>query len=141
MEKIMTFDTWVTIEEAKKTLSEAEGVSKAIFGTLQNFFDEYGEGSYEQAKEYVASKVKGWDLSQEDFEEAKKMMKESSENDDDSRLDEGKMKEISMISQEATSAEDFKNKLKTYLRSIGKGDLVNDKEFMDSMVSDWKKKK
>lgn len=54
-------------------INEGKGVSKAVFNHLSAFFGEHGaEGSFEDAKKYVASKVEGWDLSKEDYEEAKK---------------------------------------------------------------------
>jgi DNA repair exonuclease SbcCD ATPase subunit len=66
MKNLLTFESW-------KTVNESKGVSRAIYNHLVTFFDEHGEkGSYEDAKKYVASKVEDWDLSKEDYEEAKK---------------------------------------------------------------------
>jgi hypothetical protein len=204
-ERVMTFSSWQVLQEAKRTLVEAEGVSRAIHGALQLFFDEHGkDGSYEQAKEYVASKVKGWDLSQEDFEEAKKELLKESLNEKDKKEDpdewkkdfkklldskgldkkasvfpaeidtvvteflnkhkdvevdssdvaayakelmgmeesenvnEGKMKEIDMISRESKSKAEFEAKLKEYVKSIGKAELADDKDFIEAMTDGWK---
>ena len=68
MKNVMNFNDW-------NTVNEAEGVSKAAFSALEKFFGENPDGSYEEAKKFVADHVEGWDLSQEDYEEAKGMMK------------------------------------------------------------------
>jgi hypothetical protein len=73
MKSVLNFESWKEIREAK--VSEAEGIAPAVYKVLQDFFKEHGDGEFEQAKDYVASKVKGWDLSREDFEEAKKKLK------------------------------------------------------------------
>jgi hypothetical protein len=66
MKNLMNFKSW-------RAVVESAGISRAIYSHLAKFFDTHGEeGSYEDAKKYVASKVEGWDLSKEDFEEAKK---------------------------------------------------------------------
>jgi hypothetical protein len=208
--QIMTFDSWRTLQEAQRALTEAEGISRAVFSTLKKFFDEHGkEGSFEDAKSFVSSSIEGWNLSKEDFEEAKKeLLKESEildeatknlasklevgaladtthshakklikkateeqrnklkkeiedgmednpsyeglldiiskvEKDEEEKkekkekVDEGKMSEIDAISRESTSKEDFANKLKEYVKSIGKSELANDKEFIETMTSDW----
>ena len=53
-------------------------------------------------------------------------------------MNEGKMKEIDMISKESKSKSEFETKLKTYLKSIKKDDLANDPKFIESMTKDWK---
>jgi hypothetical protein len=66
MKNLLTYESW-------KSVNEGRGVSRAIYNHLVSFFDEHGaKVSYEEAKKYVASKVDGWDLSKEDYEEAKK---------------------------------------------------------------------
>jgi len=81
--RILKFDAWKKINEANQALDEAKGVSRAVKGALTSFFEDHGKGSYEQAKDYVATKVKGWELSKEDYEEAKSMMKESLDDEDE----------------------------------------------------------
>lgn len=210
----MSFDSWRALREANRTLAEAEGVSRAIHGVLKDFFSEHGEGSYEQAKDYVASKVKGWDLSQEDYDEAKKEFIKESVNEadekkeekgeekgdswktqlndfvksdarhledkatvfpeeiqsivsafqskhkdveadesdmvayvkellgmDESKLEESKMGTIDLLSRESSSKEEFEQKLKEYVKEIGKPELANDKDFIEAMTSGWKLEK
>jgi hypothetical protein len=69
MKNLMNFNDW-------NTLNEAEGVSKAAFSALEKFFGENPDGSFEDAKKYVADQVEGWDLSQEDYDEAKNAVKD-----------------------------------------------------------------
>lgn len=57
--------------------------------------------------------------------------------DTESKLDEGRMKDIDLISQESTSKEDFIKNLKEYLKEIGKPDLATD-EFVKPFADDWK---
>ena len=53
-----------------KYMEEAEGINPAIYGQLKYCI---GHGhSYEQSKEHVAKVVDGWNLSMEDYMEAKK---------------------------------------------------------------------
>jgi uncharacterized membrane-anchored protein YjiN (DUF445 family) len=140
MEKsVMTFASWQTLQEAKRVLSEAEGVSRAVFGALEEFFKDHGkEADYEQAKAYVASKVKGWDLSTEDFEEAKKTIKESEETPASTeKLDEGKMKEIDIIMKDSSSVDDFKAKLKDHFAKSGNKELADDEEIIDTFAASW----
>jgi len=130
------------ISNFSEWLSEAEGVSRAIAGHLKNFFSEHGkDASYQDACDYIESKVKGWKLSKEDFEEGKMMVKEYEEIELTPNVNEGKMKHISMISQESTDKEDFRKRLVEYLESVGKKDLANDKEFIDEMVEEYQPKK
>ena len=115
----MKFEAWNTVNEAKRSLSEAEGVSRAVYGALKSFFDEHGkDASYDQAKAYVASKVKGWELSKEDFEEAKEMVKESlNEADDEKKDDEKKEKKDDKDDKED---EEWKKKFESFMKEEGK---------------------
>ena len=147
MNRVMKFDDWnskediqskaaAAIEESAKILAEADGISHAVYGHLRDCFNEKGEDcSFEEASEYVSSKLNGWKLSKGDFEEFKKTNESFSSED---RLDEGKMKEIAAISQEADSKEDFEEKLKAYLKETGKPELAEDKDFIEAMTADWK---
>lgn len=63
MKHISSFETF---------LFESKGISRPIYGILKNYFDQNGEdANYQDAKEVVAQEADGWDLSKEDFEEAK----------------------------------------------------------------------
>jgi Arc/MetJ-type ribon-helix-helix transcriptional regulator len=74
---ILNFDNWNTVNEAQDTISEAAGISAAIKNHIEKFVRDHEDGSFEDASEYIASKVEGWKLSKEDFEEAKAMVKEA----------------------------------------------------------------
>ena len=47
------------------------------------------------------------------------------------------MKEIEILSQESSSKEEFAEKLKAYVKEIGKADLADDKDFMEAMTDDF----
>lgn len=64
MRNIKLYETFV---------GESKGIHPAIYSHLEKFFKKNGaKGTYAQAKEYIASKMKDWDLSKEDYTEAKK---------------------------------------------------------------------
>ena len=65
MKNVLNFENW-------KNLNEAEGVAPVVFNALKDFFGKTPDGSYEDAKKHVADQVKDWELSKEDYEEAKK---------------------------------------------------------------------
>ncbi len=120
---IKNYDQWIT---------EAKGVSRAIAGHLKTYFDEAGKNaSYDKACEYIASKVEGWKLSKEDFEEAKSMLNESE------ILTEGKMKELDMIMQSAETAEDFKTDAEKFLKTNFKGTEDEMKSYLEELVAQW----
>ena len=58
-------------------MEEGEGINPAIYDQLKHCV-EHGH-TYEQAKEHVADAVDGWDLSKEDYEEAKKKFGKANE--------------------------------------------------------------
>jgi hydroxymethylpyrimidine pyrophosphatase-like HAD family hydrolase len=143
MEKVLSFDSW-------KELNEKKGVSRAIQGHLMDFLKKHGEdASFEDAKEFISDKVDGWELSMEDFEEAKGMMKneslsESEEEFDDNRdleeISEGAMKAIAMIAKDAKSKEDFEKKLKEHFKKVDP-ELAEDEELVASYVEAWEEQK
>lgn len=64
MKHIQNFDSFIF---------ESRGISRPVFGALKKYIQEAGEdANYQEAKEVVAQEVDGWDLSEDDFEEAKK---------------------------------------------------------------------
>jgi hypothetical protein len=81
---ILNFDNWNTVNEAQDTISEAAGISAAIKNHIEKFVKDHEDGSFEDASEYIASKVEGWKLSKEDFEEAKAMVKEAEDEFEES---------------------------------------------------------
>ena len=60
------------LQEYENFLNEGKGISFAIYGTLKGYFGSAKTPNFEEAKAYIKSKKKNWDLSKEDFEEAKK---------------------------------------------------------------------
>ena len=121
---IKNYDQWIT---------EAKGVSRAIAGHLKTFFDENGmKASYEKACNYIASKVEGWKLSKEDFEEAKGMMNESE------ILTEGKMKELDMIMKASETENQFKTDAEKFLKTNFKGTEIEMKSYLEELVAQWK---
>ncbi len=63
------------IKDYHDFLFEKKGISPAIYKDLETFFDNVKYPAYKEAKAYIAKTQKGWDLSQEDYEEAKKMFR------------------------------------------------------------------
>lgn len=56
-------------------LFEKRGVSPVIYKDLEFFFDTVKYPAYGEAKKFIAKSHDGWELSQEDYEEAKKKFK------------------------------------------------------------------
>ena len=135
---VMSYDAWNALQEAQIAIEEAKGISKAIYDILEDFFEEHGKGSYEQAKEYVASKAKGWELSEEDYNEAKaEMTNENEDYSEEDKIIEGKIATIDALTKEAQSKEEFEEKLKEYVKSIDKAHLAEDPEFIEAFSADW----
>lgn len=66
MENIKNYNTF---------LFEKAGINRAIYKHLKDYFEEADSPNFFIAKKYVASKVEGWKLSEEDFKEAEKKFK------------------------------------------------------------------
>lgn len=130
---ILNYESWISLKESQDSLEESK-ISKSVRSVLGDFFRDHGkEASFEKAKEHVSSKIQGWDLTTEDFEELRK----SNISEEDSYIIEGKMKDIEIISQESESKEDFERNLKDHFRKIGKADLADDKDFIATYVETW----
>ena len=56
-------------------LNEGKGISFAIYGTLKGYFGSTKTPNFEEAKAYIKTKKKNWNLTKEDFEEAKREFK------------------------------------------------------------------
>lgn len=69
MENIIDFKTFIT--ESK--VAESEGIHPAIRQKLVDYIKENPKASYAEARNFISDKIKGWKLSEEDFEEAKKL--------------------------------------------------------------------
>jgi len=53
---------------------EAEGIHPAIREKLMGYLKDNPDSTFPEAKKFISDKIAGWKLSEEDFEEAKKMM-------------------------------------------------------------------
>jgi hypothetical protein len=53
---------------------ESEGIHPAIREKLMGYLKDNPDATYAEAKKFVGEKIAGWKLSEEDFEEAKKLM-------------------------------------------------------------------
>lgn len=53
---------------------EAEGIHPAIRQKLMDYLKDNPDATYPEAKRFISEKIAGWNLTSEDFEEAKKMM-------------------------------------------------------------------
>lgn len=67
MRNIFEFETFKAMNEDKA------GIHFAIRNKLVDFMKKNPKASYDEAKDYIAKEVKGWDLSKDDFEEAKSL--------------------------------------------------------------------
>jgi hypothetical protein len=63
------------IQNYEDFLNEAKGVSFAIYNDLKAYFSSAKTPSYEEAKDYIKTKKKNWNLTKEDYEEGKKKFK------------------------------------------------------------------
>ena len=54
---------------------EAKGISIAVYNDLKTYFEKTKSPSFEDAANHIAKIKKGWKLSQNDFDEAKKKFK------------------------------------------------------------------
>jgi hypothetical protein len=61
------------IPEEKGGLNEGEGIHPAVRQILIDFLEENPKSTYAEARNHISNKIKGWKLSEEDFEEAKSL--------------------------------------------------------------------
>ena len=92
---VMNFATWKSLKEANESIEEANALSEEVFSTLESFFMENGiEATFEDAKEFVSTKVEGWELSTEDFESAKSKIEEGKKSEEESDDEDSKMDDV-----------------------------------------------
>jgi hypothetical protein len=60
------------LKEYEDFLNEAKGISFAIYRDLEEYFKKDKSPSFSKAKTFIKSRKKNWNLTEEDFEEAKK---------------------------------------------------------------------
>jgi hypothetical protein len=63
MRNIKIFETYI---------AEKKGIHPAIYSHLEKFFKKNAKGTFAEAKEYLKPKMKDWNLSKDDYTEAKK---------------------------------------------------------------------
>lgn len=61
-------------EEDETEVMESEGIHPAIRQKLMDYLKDNPDATFPEAKKFISDKIAGWKLSQEDFEEAKKLM-------------------------------------------------------------------
>jgi len=61
------------IPEGDDGLNEGEGIHPAIRQILIDFLEDNPKSTYAEARNHISDKIKGWKLSEEDFEEAKSL--------------------------------------------------------------------
>lgn len=61
-------------ESISQEISEGKGIHPAIREKLIGYLKENPDATYAEAKKFISEKIVGWKLTQEDFEEAKKIM-------------------------------------------------------------------
>ena len=86
MENIKSYDE--LINESKK--SEWNGIHPAVRKTLFAYLEKNPGAKYSHAKKHVASEMKGWDLSIEDFDEAKATIKAGKDHEEKKAKEEAK---------------------------------------------------
>jgi hypothetical protein len=60
------------LKKYEEFLNEAKGISFAIYNDLKEYFTKDKSPSFAKAKSFIKAKKKNWNLTKEDFEEAKK---------------------------------------------------------------------
>lgn len=60
--------------ESSEEILEAEGIHPAVREKLMSYLKDNKDATYPEAKKFIKEKIAGWNLSSEDFEEAKKLL-------------------------------------------------------------------
>ena len=71
MENLIPFEKY-TVSKSQD-VNEAEGIHPAVRTKLLDYLKENPNETLAEAKNHIGSILKGWKLSEEDFEEAKKL--------------------------------------------------------------------
>jgi hypothetical protein len=71
MENLIPFEKY-TVSKSQD-VNEAEGIHPAVRTKLLDYLKENPNATFAEAKNHIGSILKGWKLSEEDFEEAKKL--------------------------------------------------------------------
>lgn len=70
MENIKSFESF----SGAGSIHESKGIHRAIYDKLVGFLNENPDADFEDAKKHISSHVKNWNLSKDDFNEAKKLI-------------------------------------------------------------------
>lgn len=71
MENLISFENYKN--NSSQGVNEAEGIHPAVRTKLLDYLKENPNATFAEAKNHIGSILKGWKLSEEDFEEAKKL--------------------------------------------------------------------
>lgn len=71
MENLIPFEQY-SVTKAQH-VNEAEGIHPAVRTKLLDYLKENPKATFAEAKNHIGDILKGWKLSEEDFEEAKKL--------------------------------------------------------------------
>ena len=63
------------IQSYENFLNEKEGISVVIYKDLKEYFEKDKSPNFVKAKDFIKKKNKGWELSKEDYQEARKEFK------------------------------------------------------------------
>lgn len=72
MKNIIEFENF-TVKSHNLNEGKGEGIHPAIRSKLLDYLKENPNATFAEAKNHIGSIIKGWKLSEEDFEEAKKI--------------------------------------------------------------------
>lgn len=68
MKNLIHFDSFSKINEGS-----AEGIHPAVREKLLSYLKENPKATYAEARDHIGETLKGWNLSEDDFEEAQKI--------------------------------------------------------------------
>jgi hypothetical protein len=70
MKNIKNFDSFIT----ESNIVEGEGIHPAIREKLFGYLKDNPKATFSEARDHISDQIKGWKLTEEDFEEAKKQL-------------------------------------------------------------------
>jgi hypothetical protein len=142
MKNVMSFEAWT----ASGVTNETKNIASKGFPKedLKDNFKEWKTDHEDKADE-LFDKLKDRHPDA-DVEKLKKLAQDwvgtkEEKEVKESLVTEGRIKEIEMLSQESKTKAEFVEKLKAYVKEIGKPELADDKEFIEDMTADFTDKK
>ena len=70
MKNIKNFDSFIS----ESNIVEGEGIHPAIREKLMGYLKDNPKATFAEAKNHIADQIKGWKLTEEDFEETRKQL-------------------------------------------------------------------